>query len=29
MIVRCEIAEQRRETGAWSPEDPVRTRAVR
>ena len=29
MTVRCEIAEPRRETGAWSHEDPMRTRAVR
>ena len=29
MTVRCEIAEPRRETGAWSPEAPMRTRAVR
>ncbi len=29
MTVRCEIAEPRRETGAWSREDPMRTRAVR
>ena len=29
MTVRREIAEPRRETGAWSPEDPMRTRAVR
>ncbi len=29
MTVRREIAEPRRETGARSPEDPMRTRAVR
>jgi len=29
MKVRCEIAELRRETGARSPEAPMRTRAVR
>ena len=29
MTVRCEIAEPRRETGARSREDPMRTRAVR
>jgi len=29
MTVRREIAEPRRETGARSPEDPRRTRAVR
>jgi len=29
MTVRGEIAEPRRETGARSPEDPMRTRAVR
>jgi len=29
MTVRSEIAEPRRETGAWSREDPMRTRAVR
>ncbi len=29
MTVRCEIAEPRRETSARSPEDPMRTRAVR
>ena len=29
MTVRCEIAEPRRETGAWSPEAPMRNRAVR
>ena len=29
MTVRREIAEPRRETGAWSPEDLRRTRAVR
>jgi hypothetical protein len=29
MTVRREIAEPRRETGAWSPEAPIRTRAVR
>jgi hypothetical protein len=28
MPVRGEIAEPRRETGAWSPEDPMRTCAV-
>jgi len=29
MTVRHEIAEPRRETGAWSPEDLMRTRVVR
>jgi hypothetical protein len=29
MTVRREITKPRRETGAWSPEDPSRTRAVR
>ena len=29
MTVRCEIAEPRRETGARTPEAPMRTRAVR
>ena len=29
MTVRREIAEPRRETSARSPEDPMRTRAVR
>ena len=29
MTVRREIAEPRRETGARSPENPMRTRAVR
>lgn len=29
MTVRGEIAQPRRETGARSPEDPRRTRAVR
>ncbi len=29
MTVRCEIAEPHRETGARSPEAPMRTRAVR
>jgi hypothetical protein len=29
MTVRCEIVEPRRETGARSPENPMRTRAVR
>jgi len=29
MPVRCEIAEPRREASAWSPEAPMRTRAVR
>jgi len=29
MTVRPEIAEPRRETGAWSREAPMRTRAVR
>jgi len=29
MTVRGEIAEPRRETGARSPEDPMRTRAIR
>jgi len=29
MTVRREIAEPRRETGAWSREDLMRTRAVR
>ena len=29
MTVRREIAEPRRETGARSPEAPMRTRAVR
>ena len=29
MTVRCEIAEPRRETGARSPEAPMRTHAVR
>jgi len=29
MTVRREIAELRRETGAWSSEDPMRTSAVR
>ena len=29
MTVRREIAEPSRETGARSPEDPMRTRAVR
>ena len=29
MTVRREIAEPRCETGAWSLEDPMRTRAVR
>ena len=29
MTVRREIAEPRRETGAQSREDPMRTRAVR
>ena len=29
MTVRCEIAEPRRETGVWSREDLMRTRAVR
>ena len=29
MTVRREIAKPRRETGAWSPEDLTRTRAVR
>jgi len=29
MKVRCEIAEPRCETGARSPETPMRTRAVR
>jgi hypothetical protein len=29
MTVRREIAEPRRETGARSPEDPMRTRVVR
>jgi hypothetical protein len=29
MMVRREIAEPRRETRARSPEDPMRTRAVR
>jgi len=29
MKVHWEIAEPRRETGAWSPEAPMRTRAVR
>jgi hypothetical protein len=29
MTVRREIAQSRRETGARSPEDPMRTRAVR
>ena len=29
MTIRREIAEPRRETGARSPEDPMRTRAVR
>ncbi len=29
MTVRCEIVEPRRETGAWSRGDLMRTRAVR
>jgi len=29
MTVRREIAEPRRETGVWSPEDPMRTHAAR
>jgi len=29
MTVRREIAEPRREAGAWSREDSMRTRAVR
>jgi hypothetical protein len=29
MTIRREIAEPCRETGAWSPEAPMRTRAVR
>jgi hypothetical protein len=29
MTVRREIAEPHGETGAWSPEAPMRTRAVR
>jgi len=29
MTVHREIAEPRRETGTWSPEAPMRTRAVR
>jgi hypothetical protein len=29
MMVRREIAEPRRETGARKPEDPMRTRVVR
>jgi hypothetical protein len=29
MTVRCELADPRCETGAWSREDLMRTRAVR